>query len=843
MNSIMASKTSHQDSVCRILIVEDDPIVNATIARVLKLSPHKIDIAYDGIEALKILSHDRFDLMIVDLRMPRMDGETLMQEVRKTNTDIAFIVLTGHGTLDQAYTYLKELAISDFIEKPLQNPEQLLFSVENALEKQRLELKFKERTWELAETNTRLIKEISDHKVTEAKLRYSQTRLEEAQKMAHLGNWEWDIRDSTIQWSAEVYRIFGAGPETFEPTYDRFLDLVHPDDKNSVVRAVDKSLKEKTTYQIVYRIVRPDGLCRTLLERGKLSHYKDGEPVKMVGTVLDITEQDMKERVIKRKNSELTTLNALTREATSALNFEAVLEIIYKHIFASVDPDLVTICLIEENRLVHYGEKSKQTVKNFIAPKYKAVGECLCGIVTKNMEPVFSLDIHSDPRCTLDECKNAGIRSFAGLPLITGDKKIGVLGIAALSPRDFSEMKDYLNAFSTQISVVIRNSILHSKVQDQINELKQSIKKIKDVEFKIRQSKQLLQSVVDGITDPLILFDENMIVKLLNKAALQYFDTGFVETVDKKTIKDICRENSRELPFDIKKMVNMVFFEFESKGLVNPNRIEKIFIYPIKETIGDNHLFILRINDITEAKQIEGQLFQSEKLASLGQLSAGVAHEINNPIMGIINYAQIIIDENRGVGSNTEIPKRIIKEGKRISNIVKSLLSFARATPEEQTSISIQPILYDIQSLLSNEFKRHGVDFDIIVSEDLPAVFGNSQQIHQVFLNLITNSIYALNKKFTGSDKDKRVTIECDTIELNKVKLLRITVWDNGVGIPDDVIQKIYDPFFTTKPISQGTGLGLSISHGIIEEHGGNINFESVKGEYTKVTIHLPVMD
>ncbi len=147
---------NHQPQTAhRILIVDDETRIRDLLARIMEQSPHKVEVASDGIEALAALSRDSFDLIVVDLRMPGMDGETLMREVRKTDERIAFIVLTGHGGLKQAYSLLKEFRISDFIQKPLQNSEQLLFSVENALEKQRLEQQVKEYNETLIKMNIR----------------------------------------------------------------------------------------------------------------------------------------------------------------------------------------------------------------------------------------------------------------------------------------------------------------------------------------------------------------------------------------------------------------------------------------------------------------------------------------------------------------------------------------------------------------------------------------------------------------------------------------------------------------------------------------------------------------
>ncbi len=171
------STNNQPQPIHRIFIVDDEPRICDLLARIMEQSPHEVEVASDGKAALKALSHCSFDLMIVDLKMPVMDGETLMREVRKTDDRIAFIVLTGHGCLQGAYSLLKDFRISDFIQKPLQRQEQLLFSVENALEKQRLEQQVQENTKALIKANRELQKEIKQRKQTEETLKESEERL------------------------------------------------------------------------------------------------------------------------------------------------------------------------------------------------------------------------------------------------------------------------------------------------------------------------------------------------------------------------------------------------------------------------------------------------------------------------------------------------------------------------------------------------------------------------------------------------------------------------------------------------------------------------------------------
>jgi PAS domain S-box-containing protein len=247
------------------------------------------------------------------------------------------------------------------------------------------------------------------------------------------------------------------------------------------------------------------------------------------------------------------------------------------------------------------------------------------------------------------------------------------------------------------------------------------------------------------------------------------------------------------------------------------------------------------IRDITKRKVLQAEAMRAGHLAALGELAAGVAHEINNPINGIINYAQILVDQTDGDGEEAEIPERIIKEGNRIADIVKNLLSFARDQRMEHSLALPKDILADSLGLVERQILKDGINLKVDMPEELPKIRARSQQIQQVFLNICSNARYVLNKKLVGSHKDKILEIKGEVAKVDGNDFVRLTFYDTGTGIPAHILDKICDPFFTTKPKGEGTGLGLSISYGIVKDHGGRLWFQSVEGEYTKVIVDLPV--
>ena len=229
-------------------------------------------------------------------------------------------------------------------------------------------------------------------------------------------------------------------------------------------------------------------------------------------------------------------------------------------------------------------------------------------------------------------------------------------------------------------------------------------------------------------------------------------------------------------------------------------------------------------------------------LASLGELAAGVAHEINNPINGIINYAQIIANKSEKRSKESDIADRIIKEGNRIAVIVSSLLSFARERKEEKVTVGIKRILHDSITLTEVQIRKEGIILKMDLSPRLPEIIANPQQIQQVFLNVISNARYALNKKYPGSHEAKTIEISDKKLVIDGAPYVRLIFYDQGTGIPANIIDKVLNPFFSTKPSGEGTGLGLSISHGIINDHGGSLQIESMEAEFTRIIIDLPAI-
>jgi signal transduction histidine kinase len=261
----------------------------------------------------------------------------------------------------------------------------------------------------------------------------------------------------------------------------------------------------------------------------------------------------------------------------------------------------------------------------------------------------------------------------------------------------------------------------------------------------------------------------------------------------------------------------------------------------------DERTYDLRIanenlkQEIVDRKLAEAEAIRSNQLAALGEMAANIAHEINNPVNGVINYAQILADQSKPGSQEMDICNRIIRESDRIAGIVSSLLSFAREGDKVKRPVRIYEIIVDSLALTEAHLKKDNIKLSVRVPSDLPEILANAQQILQVFLNILSNARYALNQRYPSAAEDKTLEIAAQEVTLDDKPYIRITFHDHGIGIPDNIIDKVINPFFTTKPENIGTGLGLSISYGIIKDHGGNLLLESGEKEFTRIIIDLPV--
>ena len=290
-------------------------------------------------------------------------------------------------------------------------------------------------------------------------------------------------------------------------------------------------------------------------------------------------------------------------------------------------------------------------------------------------------------------------------------------------------------------------------------------------------------------------------------------------------------------------LLEIFIVRFIAKQIIRPfNRFEK---YTMRIADGDfslitpkrryrdefTNLAIALNRMLSELKKREEQLIQSRKLAAVGNLTAGIAHELNNPLNNISLTTEALIDEYDEYDKTTKLKmlQDIYSQVERASKTVANLLDFTHRDKEAFEQVSIKNVLERTIKLIANEIKLSNVQLDMHFDDNLPPIMGNQDNLQQVFLNLCLNALQAMPD---GGTLTARAYAENESI--------KVIIRDTGIGIPKENINSIFDPFFTTKEIGKGTGLGLSVSYGIVKKHQGTISVESEVGKGASFTIELP---
>jgi two-component system, NtrC family, sensor kinase len=255
-----------------------------------------------------------------------------------------------------------------------------------------------------------------------------------------------------------------------------------------------------------------------------------------------------------------------------------------------------------------------------------------------------------------------------------------------------------------------------------------------------------------------------------------------------------------------------------------------VAVAPFQLDTGERHGSIVIFEDVTARVRLEQQLQHAEKMASIGLLAAGVAHEVNTPLAGISSYTQLLREQVRPEDLRYPLLEKIEKQTDRAAKIVSNLLNFARSGGAEYEQLDVNRLLQDVLSLLEHQMEKSRIRVRKQFAERLPRVRGSENRLQQVFFNLIINARDAM-------PSGGWLTLETRADGLDTVV---VEVADTGVGIKREDVKRIYDPFFTTKGIGRGTGLGLSVSYGIVQEHGGAIFVDSTPGTGTTFQVALP---
>jgi signal transduction histidine kinase/ActR/RegA family two-component response regulator len=362
------------------------------------------------------------------------------------------------------------------------------------------------------------------------------------------------------------------------------------------------------------------------------------------------------------------------------------------------------------------------------------------------------------------------------------------------------------------------------------------------------QSRRLeaeLRCVLDAVQAGVVIFDLGGCVRFSSRRLGEFFDWDAAELIKIKTFGDLAEAIAHRLRPGQHFAAQWKAFQAgslepgnEELEISRPERrVLERASRPVLDSNGQPGGWLEIYSDVTESRQIHSHLLQTEKMAALGQIVSGIAHELNNPLTAIMGYAQLLL--GHGLISRQLVEARnVYQEAERARRIVKNLLYFARENKPERSAVDLNEIVERTLALRSYELKVQNIVVHCDLAPSLPRTMADPYQLQQVILNLVMNGEQAFMEKHQGG----QLLVRTAFLERETGPRIALEISDNGPGIPAEIASRIFDPFFTTKAPGVGTGLGLSIVYGIVRQHDGDVTFESTPGQGAKFCVELPVI-
>jgi PAS domain S-box-containing protein len=677
---------------------------------------------------------------------------------------------------------------------------------ERTLELQKLnnemEQRVERRTSEIKKVNEQLRVEIKERERAERTVRESEERYSLAVAGSTDGIWDWDILSDTVFYSERFREFLGYFSEEFPETLDTFRSCLHPVDADAVWAAVERHLQERVPYNIKYRLQTKWGEYRWFLARGQAIWDSKGNATRMSGSIQDITKLKQAEESLRKSE-----------------------------------------------------EKYRLLIKTIPAVVYKGYPDWRVEFVDKKIE---ALTGHAP------DTFNSGRSKWSDIIVEEDLEAVNESFIQALKTEKIYTREYRIREISGEIKWIQDRGYIVCDNQGEVEFISGIFfditdRKIQEEEF--RKTKKLLQSVFDGIPDPLVLMDERLKVRIINHAAMRYYQIEKPEDIDGLCCYEALLGKSApcegcQVPAAV---ASRKSGSFERIGVMNPNNLEQVNIYHFDEK---GHTFggaLMRIHDITESRLMERKMIHNEKLASLGLTISCITHEIANPIGAITFNAPIlkdyinamipIVDDHAKDLQDFElfqmpypqfredafkITANILHASQRIHTTLSNLRKlYGNKKQQHKRWVDLKQLVKKVSALTGVEIGEHVKFFEINIPENLSKIYTDPDAVEQILTNLLINAAHAADKK------DSQIKLDVTRGDTWKDRFI-IELSDNGCGMDQKTLSEIFNPFFTTKASGQGTGLGLYVCQDLVKDLGGRIEVQSEPGNGSVFRVILP---
>jgi two-component system NtrC family sensor kinase len=507
---------------------------------------------------------------------------------------------------------------------------------------------------------------------------------------------------------------------------------------------------------------------------------------------------------LKKKNMQLEIMNEVMKNIKVDMPLQEILKNMIEKLRVLIHFDRLGILLLRNNDLmltnVYPAESHSLEMGTAIHNEHSLYWSAL------NNRKIIFQRLH-DTEVNFYEKKFLTIlqlQTVLVLPIYSKNKRIGILSIGRHDDSDWSiDDLAFLEQLTDHLAVSIENAQLYNEVL---------------------RAKQEWEDTFKAVDDMIIVFDKDLNVIQLNDSVKNFFKIS--EKVNFELMEERCKALVRET-FQSKKT------SYNEIHLPNQSTCE-LYTYPVFNNEQQVYGVIAYIKDVTEKRRMEVQLLHSGKLAAIGEMAAGIAHELNSPLTAILGNSQLLLRTTPKEDSSFSLLNDIKNCGDRCKRIIKSLLTFSRQDEYFFDSFSLNEAVEQVLNLLKYQLEKNKIKITLLLQKDLPVIEGSQPQIEQIIINLLLNAKDAME---LSSEKNKEIFIktECQSNEV------RLSVIDNGIGIEDKRLSEIFHPFHTTKESEKGTGLGLSVSIGIARTHEGTIEVKSKLHRGSTFILKLPI--
>jgi two-component system NtrC family sensor kinase len=508
---------------------------------------------------------------------------------------------------------------------------------------------------------------------------------------------------------------------------------------------------------------------------------------------------------LKKKNMQLEIINEVMKSIKIDMSLEDILKNVMDKLKVLVHFDRLSLLLLRNDNLTLtnvYPEDSHCIEVGSAIPNEQS----LYWSALKNRQIIFQR--LNDSYASFYEKEYLTVlhlRTILVLPIYSKNKGIGVLSIGRHDESEWG-MDDlaFLEQLTDHLAVSIENAQLYNEVL---------------------RGKQEWEDTFKAVDDMIIVFDKDLNVLQFNDSVKAFFDIN-EQSSDSPILEEPCKTLVRETFHSKKPGYKEIYFQNHSTC--------ELYTYPVHNNENQVYGVIAYIKDVTEKRNMEVQLLHSGKLAAIGEMAAGIAHELNSPLTAILGNSQLLLRNITSDDPSFTLLNDIKNCGNRCKQIIKSLLTFSRQDEYVFDSCSLNEAVEQVLNLLKYQLEKKQIVIKHSLQEDLPFIEGSQPQIEQIIINLLLNAKDALE---LSSRKNKEIIIKT-SLQSNEVHL---SVKDNGIGIEENRLSEIFHPFHTTKETEKGTGLGLSVSIGIARAHGGTIEVNSKLNKGSTFTLKLPL--